>query len=54
MSYIDSAPGKEVQVSLIKTLQTVTEGKVRQRTMHMGHAGAAAAASAAVPAPAAA
>eukprot|EP00878_Enallax_costatus_P020026 GHUV01021155.1.p1 GENE.GHUV01021155.1~~GHUV01021155.1.p1 ORF type:complete len:443 (+),score=148.88 GHUV01021155.1:324-1652(+) len=28
MSYIDSAPDKETQVSLIKTLQTVTEGKI--------------------------
>jgi 26S proteasome regulatory subunit N5 len=30
MGYISSAPSKETQVSLIKTLQTVTEGKVRQ------------------------
>jgi len=29
MSYMDSTPDKETQVSLIKTLQTVTEGKVR-------------------------
>lgn len=28
MSYIDTLPDKETQVSLIKTLQTVTEGKV--------------------------
>jgi hypothetical protein len=29
MAYIDGLPDKESQVSLIKTLQTVTEGKVR-------------------------
>lgn len=28
MSYLDATPDKETQVSLIKTLQTVTEGKV--------------------------
>lgn len=28
MSYMDSTPDKETQVSLIKTLQTVTEGKI--------------------------
>jgi hypothetical protein len=31
MAYIDGLPDKESQVSLIKTLQTVTEGKVRQQ-----------------------
>jgi hypothetical protein len=30
MSYIEGLPDKESQVSLIKTLQTVTEGKVRR------------------------
>jgi hypothetical protein len=30
MGYIDGLPDKESQVSLIKTLQTVTEGKVRR------------------------
>jgi hypothetical protein len=29
MGFIDTLPTKEAQVSLIKTLQTVTEGKVR-------------------------
>ena len=32
MAYIDGLPNKESQVSLIKTLQTVTEGKVRHST----------------------
>jgi hypothetical protein len=32
MAYIDGLPDKESQVSLIKTLQTVTEGKVRRNT----------------------
>jgi hypothetical protein len=31
MGYLDATPDKEIQVSLIKTLQTVTEGKVRPR-----------------------
>lgn len=31
MGYLDATPDKETQVSLIKTLQTVTEGKVRHR-----------------------
>jgi hypothetical protein len=30
MSYMDATPDKETLVSLIKTLQTVTEGKVRR------------------------
>jgi hypothetical protein len=29
LSYIDKAPDKETKVELIKTLQSVTEGKVR-------------------------
>ena len=29
MGYIDQAPDQETKVSLIKTLQAVTEGKVR-------------------------
>jgi hypothetical protein len=28
ITYVDQAPDKEIKVSLIKTLQTVTEGKV--------------------------
>lgn len=28
MTYIDQTPDKETKVSLIKTLETVTEGKV--------------------------
>ncbi len=28
MGYVDQAPDKETRVELIKTLQTVTEGKV--------------------------
>jgi 26S proteasome regulatory subunit N5 len=31
MTYIDEAPSREVKVALIKTLQAVTEGKVRAR-----------------------
>lgn len=30
MGYIDQTPDKATKVSLIKTLQTVTEGKVRR------------------------
>jgi hypothetical protein len=30
MGYIDKTPDKATKVSLIKTLQTVTEGKVRR------------------------
>lgn len=33
IAYVDQTPDKEVKVSLIKTLQTVTEGKVRQQLM---------------------
>ena len=29
MTYVDRTPDKETRVELIKTLQTVTEGKVR-------------------------
>ncbi len=29
MGYIDQTPDKETRIELIKTLQTVTEGKVR-------------------------
>jgi hypothetical protein len=32
MSYLDATPDQETQVSLIKTLQTVTEGKVMSRS----------------------
>ncbi len=33
ITYVDQIPDKEIKMSLIKTLQTVTEGKVRQQLM---------------------
>ena len=32
MTYIDHTPDKETRVELIKTLQSVTEGKVRRQS----------------------
>lgn len=41
MTYIDQAPDSETKVSLIKTLQAVTEGKVRRGARSRGARGVA-------------